>query len=172
MASVFIPLLYKRHVEYNYASCAFCRWLEKSACHINCFKCSKSKYDGCERLLPGMVANAAARLKLNEGAGVPWLFRKSCDNFCRLNKHRYLKNFSHGDFNTKIWNLEIVEGLFGGLSNGNTPCHICAAVDADIYNNCKDEIKFNEFKPCNRILNGLYKWYGVSAPSEIRVSHI
>lgn len=161
MAAIFLPVLYTRHVEFNYTSCAFCRWLKKAPCHINCFICAKDKYDSCERLLPGIFANSASRLRLSEGKGIPWLFRAPCESFSRLSKSRYLQNFSYGDFNTKIWNLEIVEGLFCGLSNGNTPCHICAAVDKDIFNKCSLEKRVYEFETCSKILRGLYAWYGL-----------
>ena len=159
MMAIFTPILYKRHIEYNFISCVFCRYLHKSGCHSNCFSCSRGRYDLCETLLPGIVAGSPPKNKMLESHGVPWLFKAPCPCFERLGKWNYLRNLSYGGMNTRTWNLEIVEGLFGGLSNGSTPCQICAAVNTDIFKECKESTYSFKSEPCKTILSRLYSWY-------------
>ena len=155
-----LPELYKNHAAADFHSCAFCINLKKAHCHKHCFNCSKEMYQDCGRLLPGIIP--AKNHNLNN---TPWLFRPACINFQRLEIHSYIKHMVNGSPQVATNNLEILEGLFFGISNGSKPCHICASVHMKIFDECSSRNR--QFKqtetPCTKAFESIKNAYGSNA---------
>jgi hypothetical protein len=147
------PKLYKIHIDSNYVSCIFCRYLKKSRCHSKCFRCSKGTYSKCDCLLPGPSSFTSGIAEHTDGP--TWLFRQPCEHFKRLPENGYIQNFEYGSIESVVTNYETAQSLFFGICNGNRPCHICAAVDLQLFLQCPEAGSTeNEKKPCSVIL----KW--------------
>ncbi len=153
------PEIYKKHLNTYFICCSFCSNLTKSSCHKYCFSCSKKVYDDCSLLLPGTYEHVCDRID-NNGEGIaPWIFRTPCTDFERLNGKSYFKHFTSGRQPVAISNYEALEGIFLGMIRGKRPCHICASVKLDIYNNCISREKLKEESPCEMILNEIAARY-------------
>lgn len=148
-----VPELYKTHIESNYISCIFCCYLKKSHCHSNCFRCSKGTYSKCDCLLPGPSSFAPDMVDCTETS--TWSFKQPCEHFKRLPENGYVQNFEYGSIERVVTNYETVQSLFFGMCNGNRPCHVCAAVNLQLFLQCPEAGSTeNEKKPCSVIL----KW--------------
>ena len=151
------PVLYKKHVSLDYISCVFCNNLSKSMCHDYCFSCSKKSYKECSILLPGTFPFTDKNLDSLEY--VPWLFKKPCTAFERIEEHRYFKHLNSISHTITISSYEILEGVFKGFLHGKKPCHICASVDIDIYNKCIGCKCTEGNKPCSDIMKNISSTY-------------
>jgi hypothetical protein len=84
---------------------------------------------------------------------VPWLYKKTCKSFNRLDLKNYLRNFKVPFSWLTVYNYEILEGLIYGISAKERPCHICATIDYSIYKKCSDREDFDKNSPCQKIGN-------------------
>jgi len=87
----------------------------------------------------------------SEALTVPWLYKKSCDQFTRLEFKNYLRNFTVPFSWVTIYNYEVLEGLVYGCSAKERPCFVCASIDYSIYRECLDREDFDKNIPCSRI---------------------
>ena len=89
----------------------------------------------------------------------------TCANFQRLEKHDYLRHLVKEKLDIVINNLEILEGLFFGISNGNKPCDVCASVDMNIFDRCsKNNNQFAQDKsPCPNIYQSIQNAYEIKS---------
>lgn len=158
-AELLCPEIYKQHLDNNFICCAFCNHLEKSSCHKYCFKCHKGTYDECGALLPGTFTFIGNHFEAMETKNTPWIFKTPCTAFERLNKKKYFKNFISKNQSITVANYEALEGIFAGLSRGKCPCHICASVNIDIYNNCSSADKNAENIYCHQIIEQISAKY-------------
>jgi hypothetical protein len=146
----FMPSLYDIHTAEQSANCIFCSRLETSSCHKHCLKCSKGTYIRCSPLLPGILCYEDTPGHSSE-APLPWLYKEPCRHFARLNREIYYKNLlSHTSW-IRLYNFEVLEGLSNGLVTGERPCHICAAVDYEIYKDCLMAGETCTDSPCYKI---------------------
>lgn len=143
--------LYQSHLNENFISCAFCSHLKRSTCHKYCFACSKNTYKECSLLLPGIFPFTGSYTdSIDERT--PWIFKIPCTSFERLADGDYFRNFTSLNQNITIANFEALEGIFNGLSRGKRPCHICAAVNLEMFNRCSNSDKSIENIFCERII--------------------
>ncbi|MDP4094230.1 MAG: hypothetical protein Q8920_12820 [Bacillota bacterium] len=152
------PKIYQMHLNEYLISCAFCSHLSKSSCHEYCFKCSKGVYLDCSFLLPGTFSFSSAYFD-NSDDHQPWIFKTPCSNFERLPENKYFRNFSTLSKSKTAANYEALEGIFTGLSRGKRPCHICASVNMEIYDNCSCSSASAETNPCDRIIDQISARY-------------
>ncbi|NJD04082.1 MAG: hypothetical protein FIA99_16135 [Ruminiclostridium sp.] len=146
-----MPLIYENHVRNNFLSCAFCSNLARTHCHAHCLKCSAGSYIHCSPLLPGVMYYDKRNPDESEYLTVPWLYKKSCDQFVRLGFKNYLRNFTVPFSWVTIYNYEVLEGLVYGYSAKERPCFVCASIDYSIYRECMDRKDFDKNIPCSRI---------------------
>lgn len=154
------PNIYRQHLDDYFVCCAFCCHLIKSSCHQYCFRCKRNTYHECGVLLPGTFSFTGSQLSDSGTDLKPWIFRTPCTGFERLSQKKYFKNFSSYVQLITVENYEALEGIFTGISRGKSPCHICASVNIDIYNNCTLPEKNAENKHCKEIIEqigGRYK---------------
>ena len=145
------PDIYKKHLDEYFVCCAFCRHLQKSICHDNCFTCRLKSYHECSALLPGVFSFMENHFSAAENNIAPWIFRTPCTRFERLDRKQYYKNFSCFSQTVTVSYYEALEGIFTGMTRGKSPCHICASVNMGIYNGCRQEEKNAENKRCSKI---------------------
>lgn len=133
--TTFMASLYETHVQENFANCAFCSRLTSSSCHKHCMKCSMGTHLHCSPVLPGILCYESTA-EHSSKVPMPWLYREPCEHFERLERNKYYKNLlSHTSW-VKLYNFEVLEGISNGIVEGMKPCHICAAVDYEIYKDC------------------------------------
>jgi hypothetical protein len=155
--SIIGPEIYRNHLNKYFVCCAFCAHLERSSCHEYCFKCSKGCYAACSYLLPGTFSFVGDSVE-NSGEQ-PWIFKTPCTEFERLTDKKYFKHFISPSQEVTVSNYEVLEGIFTGLSRGKKPCHVCAAVNMEIYKNCSDEIKQQDNNKCIKIIEEITSRY-------------
>ena len=160
---------YRSHIAGNFISCAFCSNLMKAACHNYCFKCRRGIYDDCNTLLPGTFSFISNLRDSSDNNTKPWLFKTPCTFFERAMKSQYYRNFISNETSVTAENFETLEGLFAGIVNGNRPCHICAAVNMQIYKRCRIEERTDICSPCDRIMKELTAEYK-SMPGIIKLA--
>lgn len=153
------PEIYRQHLDENLICCIFCRHLSKASCHEYCYKCQKGIYGECSSLLPGTFSFVDSRFSNPENAFVPWLFTTPCTAFERLSERNYFKNFGSYRPSVTVEYYEALEGIFTGFSRGKCPCHICAAVNLEIYNRCREEEIDIENSYCSRIIRQIANRY-------------
>lgn len=146
----FAPSLYDIHLDEQYANCIFCSQLTLCSCHKHCLKCSKGTYIYCSPLLPGILCyeSAVAHSHLQP---LPWLYKETCRHFSRLERGKYYRNLLSPVSWVKLYNFEVLEGISKGVIEGQKPCHICAAVDYEIYKDCLQSGETCSDSPCLRI---------------------
>ncbi len=160
------PLLYENHVADNFISCAFCANLTRTHCHAHCLKCGCGFYIHCSPLLPGLMYYDKKNPDESDSFVVPWLYKKTCDKFTRLELKNYLRNFTIPFSWVTIYNYEVLEGLIYGFSARERPCYVCASIDYAIYKNCLDREDYDRNTPCPRIsgiVESIYRNTGSSA---------
>lgn len=145
------PGIYENHIAGNFTSCAFCSNLTRTHCHAHCLKCSCGTYIHCSPLLPGLMYYDKKNPDESDNLIVPWLYKKSCDKFKRLELKNYLRNFTIPFSWVTIYNYEVLEGLIYGYSSKERPCYVCASIDYSIYKECLDREDFDRNAPCPRI---------------------
>ena len=141
--------LYERHVEENYINCVFCSNLVRTGCHRHCLKCGVGTYIRCSPSLPGILYNESAQ-KEDSDFHAPWYFKEPCSHFTRLPLKKYLRNIHTPLSQAGIYDFEALEGLENGISQGSKPCHVCAAVDYELYKRCSAQTDFDSDSPCIR----------------------
>jgi len=151
--------IYRKHVDASFMCCVFCIYLFRSPCHRFCFSCAKKTYNGCNQLLPGAFSFTDSYFGLTENELKPWAFKVPCKFFERLELRDYLRNFISLDNSATTANYEVLEGIFTGLSRGKRPCHICACVNKQIYNNCFRNAHTLNDTPCENIYNKISAEY-------------
>jgi len=157
------PLLYQSHVNDYFICCAFCSNLYRTLCHNYCFSCLKKTHKKCSPLLPGTYTFGDSNFDTMENDFVPWIFKTPCTDFERLPEGKYFRNFNSLIPSITVANYEALEGIYIGISHGSRPCHICAAVNINIFNKCsKDETEI-EKKPCDKILKEISEIFNTSA---------
>lgn len=155
--------IYHMHINSYYVSCAFCVHLRSSSCHKHCFTCRKGTYKECGPLLPGTF-NFYGQFTDEPDADItPWILKTPCTAFERLPLRKYFRNFTKLSSSVTVTNYETVEGLFLGLSRGKRPCHICASVNVDIYNECSLKGDCVKTYPCSRIIEEIADKYQAAA---------
>lgn len=145
------PTLYENHIKYNLKSCAFCTHLVKTHCHAHCLKCASGTYIHCSPLLPGLMYYDKKNPDEESSLSVPWLYKKTCDKFTRLDLKSYFRNFAVPFSWITVYNYEVFEGLHSGLSSKERPCFVCASIDYCIYRDCMDREDFDKNTPCPKI---------------------
>ncbi|MCX7843512.1 MAG: hypothetical protein N2489_10670 [Clostridia bacterium] len=153
------PQVYHQHLDENFICCAFCIHLQKSSCHEYCFSCGKNIYDQCSTLLPGTFSFIGSHFDALENHNAPWIFKTPCTAFERLSEKKYYRNFNSYAQSITVANYEALEGIFTGISRGKSPCHICASVNIDIYNNCVKGEKNSENEYCSEIIEQIADKY-------------
>lgn len=152
--------IYDNHVKMDYISCAFCSNLTRSYCHAHCLKCGIGSYIHCSPLLPGLMYYDKKNPDESDYLSVPWLYKKPCKSFIRLEIKNYLNNFKVPFSWLTVYNYEILEGLVYGLSAKERPCHICATIDYSIFKICSGREDFEKNTPCpyiNILMEAIYK---------------
>lgn len=145
------PVIYYSHLGSNYKSCAFCANLKRTNCHAHCLKCSLGYYVQCSPLLPGLMYYDKKNPDEYNNLSIPWLYKKTCKKFQRLQLWNYLRNFTIPFSWITIYNYEVLEGLVFGCSLQERPCYICASIDYSIYKSCLNREDFEKNTPCQRI---------------------
>ena len=145
------PLIYENHFRNAHKSCAFCSNLTRTHCHAHCLKCGAGAYIHCSPLLPGLMYDDKKNSDESDQVTVPWLYKKTCDQFTRLELNNYLKNFTVPFSWVTVYNFEVLEGLFYGYSAKERPCYVCASIDYSIYRECLDREDFDRHTPCARM---------------------
>ena len=158
------PLIYKKHCESDFISCAFCSNLTRTHCHAHCLKCGSGSYIHCSPLLPGLMYYDKKNPDESDNFTVPWLFKKTCDKFTRLESKNYLRNFTVPFSWVTIYNYEVLEGLVYGYSAKERPCYVCASIDYSIYRECLDREDFDRHTPCPRISKVVESVYQNASP--------
>lgn len=158
------PLIYENHVTGNQISCAFCSNLTRTHCHAHCLKCRAGSYIHCSPLLPGLMYYDKKNPDESDYLTVPWLYKKTCDKFVRLEPKNYLRNFTVPFSWVTIYNYEVLEGLVYGYSAKERPCYICASIDYSIYRECLDREDFDRHTPCPGISEVVESIYRNSRP--------
>lgn len=151
--------LYNRHVSENYINCVFCSNLVRTGCHRHCLKCGIGTYIRCNPALPGVLYDEPAQKEDPEDICIPWYFREPCRHFNRLPQKKYLRNMHSPLSQAGIYDFEALEGLENGMSGGAKPCHVCAAVDYELYARCSAKAGFDIEAPCNRADAELRSFY-------------
>ena len=142
-------------------TCAFCLNLEKSTCHALCFKCNKNYYEGCGSLLPGTYPFMTKTLDANGNEIIPWTLISACGRYENPGKQDYFKNFMYTEQNIKISYYEAMEGIYTGFCRGRRPCHLCAGVNLELYNDCLKDENYDIDKPCSKVIEAITKCYSV-----------
>jgi hypothetical protein len=96
---------------------------------------------------------------LEEEKQIPWLFKEPCLDFDVLDSDNYFRNFISFDLNSSVIKLEVLEGIFTGQCAGYIPCHICACVNKELYNQCSNIQNANESGKCSNIYYELNKCF-------------
>lgn len=151
--------LYTLHIQSNFICCAFCCHLTRSSCHNYCFSCKKNCYGECGPLLPGSFPFTGENIEKVEVEKIPWVFKIPCTSFERLRSHNYFRNFNSFSPTIAVTNFEVIEGIFTGLSRGKKPCHLCASVDLEIFNNCSNSSKAHGDEACSHVLDEISNKY-------------
>lgn len=154
-------LIYEAHTRQGFTSCAFCTNLTRSNCHAHCLKCGMGSYIHCSPLLPGLMYYDKKNPDESDCLSIPWLYKKTCKYFNRLDMKNYFKNFKVPFSWLTVYNYEILEGLVYGLSARERPCHICATIDYTIYKKCVDREDFDKNTPCPKISSLMESIYRV-----------
>lgn len=151
--------LYNRHVSENYINCVFCSNLVRTGCHKHCLKCGIGTYIRCSPSLPGILYDESAQKADSEDLHIPWYFREPCSHFNRLPEKKYLRNMHSPLGQAGIYDFEALEGLENGISGDSKPCHVCAAVNYELYKRCLAMAGFDTEAPCNRADAELRSFY-------------
>lgn len=157
--------IYHSHLSEYYMNCIFCSHLKKTTCHEYCFSCAKKSYSECSILLPGVFSFKDSYFDAAGNDITPWFYKTPCTDFERLDTGKYFRNFRSVSSAVTIANYEAVEALLSGISRGQRPCHVCAAVSMEIYNQCSLKGNTADKSPCahiNEKLSNIYNTaYGI-----------
>lgn len=165
---IFGSKLYYKHRVTSFRSCAFCKHLSYNKI-IKKYVCSHGMYNACSSLIPCIIPDysfASNDIHLEEENQIPWLFKEPCLYFDVLDSKNYFRNFISSDLNSSIIKLEALEGIFTGQCNGYIPCHICACVNKELYNQCSNIKSANELGKCNNIYYELNKCFSAISDEE------
>lgn len=165
---VFGSKLYFRHKVNSFRSCAFCRHLSYNKI-IKKYVCSHGMYNACSSLIPCIVPDTSHMLSktyLEDENQIPWLFKEPCLDFDVLDSDNYFRNFISSNLNSSVIKLEVLEGIFMGHCAGYIPCHICAYVNKELYNQCSNIKNANESGKCSNIYYELNKCFCAASDLE------
>lgn len=151
--------IYEHHISTEYKSCIFCHHLKKSLYEKHRFICEKDFGKGNSSLLPGPFHF----LQLNNDDdynNLPWLFITPCENFSRLDRADYFRNFTYFQTSVTVAYYEYLEGLYLGICHNKRPCNICASISLSTYKKCFEDGKTPKNTPCEeiaRLMSGYLK---------------
>jgi hypothetical protein len=158
----FINEHYDLHLLVSNINCAFCSKLKKTRGKKGLLHCGSGTYKSDASILPDILGYDLG-IEGEEGSGserpTPWYYRKPCMCFSRLQKDKYLSNFSCMPRTGTIRNYEILEGLSYGYSYNQKPCYICASIDYGIFRDCLSGEGYDSSLPCSCISERISEGY-------------
>lgn len=155
------PQIYNSHVEESYKCCAFCTNLACSSIYKNYFFCRKGIYPGYGQILPGIFPFTGSYADKDYIQTTPWMYKNPCAYFDRLEQDKYFRNFLFANCSITVSYYEVLEGIIYGICRGKRPCHICASVNMDIYDECWKKKLTEEDSPCYKIDRELRAYYSL-----------